>query len=253
MLEGHCLPGKGSRVFGGHVGAHCVLAAARVAATGRMPRTLHLHFLRAGLSGEPVRYAVTPLRRGRTLEHWRVDVSQDDGMIASAVVVLDEAEPGEGHAVHAGPAPAPDHCRDVTAEARYGTEPALREGLEMREGAVVAGGGAVPPRRAVWLRCVESLPQDATLAAAVFVWCSDLELTWTADLPYRAAMASRQAASMDHVVHLHTQLAVGDWWLYRLVSPIYREGRALVTGQLFPAGDLLAATVHQQVLLRMTY
>lgn len=253
VLEGHCLPGTGSRVFGGHVGAHCVLAAARGAAAGRVPRSLHLHFLRAGTSAAPVRYALTPLRRGRTLEHWRVDASQEDGVIASAVVVLDVEEPSaQGHALRPGAPAAPELSRDVGGEALYGSHPVLREGLEIREGAVEPGGASVAPARDVWLRCLEQLPADAALAAAVFVWCSDLELTWTADLPYRAAMSSRQAASMDHVVHLHTRLELGGWWLYHLVSPVYRDSRALVTGQLYPDGDDLAATVQQQVLLRMT-
>jgi acyl-CoA thioesterase-2 len=105
----------------------------------------------------------------------------------------------------------------------------------------------------VWFRCVEPLRQDPLTAAAVFVWCSDLELTWTADLPYREALVSRQAASMDHVVHLHRGLVVGDWWLYRLSSTVLAQKRAMVTGQAFPAGRALAATVNQQVLLRMTF
>lgn len=253
VLEGDCLPGRGGRVFGGHVGAHAVLAAGRVSASGKLARSLHLQFLRAGVSEERVRYTVTCLRRGRTLEHWRVDASQAAGLIATAVVVLDDAEPDDGHAVVAGRAGLPEDSRDISGEAREGTEPALRQGLEIREGEVTRGGGDVAPTRDVWLRCVEPLAEDRLLAAAVFVWCSDLELAWTADLPYRESIVTRQAASMDHVVHLHGGLSLEEWWLYRLSSPVLRDRRALVTGQAFPGGGALAAMVTQQVLLRMTF
>ena len=251
---GSCLSGRGQRVFGGHVGAHAVVAAATSSASERVPRSIHLTFLSAGDCSEPVRYDATLLRGGRTLERWRVDASQGSTLIATSVVALDRVEESAArHAVTAeGVDVDPEGLPSIAQAPRPGTSRTIRQAFDMREGVVVADDGSGSPRRDVWFRCTEVLPDDRALRAAVVVFASDLELAWTADLPHVQRISARWAASMDHTVWLHTDWDLKEWWLYRLRSPALEERRAFVTGEFHPRGEGVSASVAQQALVRMT-
>jgi acyl-CoA thioesterase-2 len=253
-FEGWCLPGRGDRIFGGHVGAHAVVAADAASASGRAPRSVHLSFLAAGTSNEAVRYTTTLLRGGRTLEHWRVDATQGDALLTSAVVTLDRVEGSPlAHAAHAGGLLVePESLPSIAHAPRPGTSPIIRKAFEMREATVVPDDGTGAAQRDVWLRCTEALPDDRALRAAVAVFASDLELAWTADLPHLDRIATRFGASMDHAVWLHEDWDLADWWLYRLRSPALQEGRSFLTGAIHPRGEGVVASVAQQALVRAT-
>lgn len=250
-FEGRCWPGRGDRIFGGHVAAHAVVAAATQSGRDLVPLSVHVHFLRAGDANARVRYEVVRLHSGRTFEHWRVDALQGEALIATNVVVLHLVEGGPRHAL-ADPDPeSPEPLPQITDQPREGTSGQIRVGFDMRRGRhwTPADGDRVPYQR-LWLRCLEPLPDDPVLRAAVLVWSSDLELVWAADQPYLGRIRKRQAASLDHVVHLHHAIDPGQWWLYVQESPSVEQGRAFVQGRVFVSG-LLAASVSQEALLRL--
>lgn len=250
-FEARCQPGRGNRIFGGNVAAHAVMATASRSASDLVPLSLHVHFLRAGDALFPVIYDVTALRSGRSFEHWRVDARQGEHLIATHVVVLHRPESGPVHAAVDVEPESPEDLPSITSQPRAGTNPSIRAGFDMRRGRRwTADEPDRLPFQRVWFRCREPLPADPALRAAVLVWASDLELVWAADLPYRERTTSRYAASLDHVVHLHSPLDPSAWWLYEQECPSLEQGRALVNGRVFAAGRL-AASVSQQALLRL--
>jgi acyl-CoA thioesterase II len=251
---GWCLPGRGGLIFGGHLAAHAITAVGNATGRALAPRSLHIDFIRAGNHAEHVSYGVEPLRIGRSIEHWRVVARQDAGLIAAASVVLStpQATPGPSHRRYLRADEIPDDLPISPAVYPGGTQSQIRLGFDMRQGAQRDQAAGAVPFRHVWFRVIEPLPADAFVHAAVFAWASDLEMTSTADLPYRAQIKTRRAASIDHAIILHDRWDLTDWWLYRAESSSYRAGHALIMAEVFPPDHHVTATVVQQAMLRIT-
>jgi acyl-CoA thioesterase-2 len=124
--------------------------------------------------------------------------------------------------------------------------------MEIRAGAMwMPGDDAIVPYQDRWYRCVEPLPPGWD--DVVFAWCTDLESTWTVDLPYLEGARTRSAASLDHSVYFHRPFDAHSWWLYEQESPDLSRGRGLSTGRIFGIDGTLIATVTQQTLLRLGF
>jgi acyl-CoA thioesterase-2 len=249
-FEGWCMPGRDTRPYGGHILAQVLELALQKSTSGMTPMSLHAHFMAAGDTREIVEYRLTSLRVGRSFEHWAVDVSQKGRPLVAATVVLHHPEPSPEHQVQPRRPGGPEGLPVITDFPRPGTVVALRAGLEIRAGrAWETGDPAVVPYQDRWYRCVEPVPpgwEDVVLA-----WCTDLESTWTVDLPYLDGVRSRMAASLDHNMHFHRPFDPSQWWLYEQESPDLSRGRGLATGRIFSVDGALIATVTQQTLLRL--
>jgi acyl-CoA thioesterase-2 len=253
VYEGSCLPGRLGRIYGGHVVAHALVAATSESDRGLSPLSLHLHFLQEGDCAVRVRYVVTAIRSGRSFEHWQVVASQGEAVIASAVVVLHCPEPSPSHTTHNPDDSDPDELPVEISFQRLGLRSVVRTGFDIRRGLTwQADEAPAPPYQNMWFRCVDEIPDDPITHAAVLAWASDLELTWTADLPYREGFHGRQATSLDHVIYFHQPIDMTRWWLYRQTSPAYDDARALSLGEIYSRDGDLAASVSQRSLLRFT-
>ena len=249
-----CLAGRSERIFGGQVAAQAVVAASAESASGMVPLSEHVQFLRAGDPRELVEYVVTNMRIGRSFQHWRVEAEQAGRCIASVVVALHHPDPSRGpsHSIPNLDSSRPESLPDITAATRPGTQVEIRRGLDIRQGLVwTPEAELTTPYKSVWYRCTEELGDDPIMHAAVLVWASDLEMTWTVDLPYRVGVKNRKAASLDHVVYFHAPLDARAWWLYEQKSPVLEHGRALALGRVFAQNGGLLASVSQQSLLRL--
>ena len=249
-FEGWCLPGRGTRPFGGHILAQVLLLVMKSSTREMSPMSLHALFMSAGDTRELLEYRLTSLRSGRSFEHWAVDVSQSGRPLVAATVVLHRPEPSPEHQVPPRRLGGPDGLPVITDFPRAGTVVALRAGLEIRAGSSWVPGDPAPvPYQDRWYRCVEPVP--AGWEGVVLAWCSDLESTWTVDLPHLEGVRSRAAASLDHNMHFHRPFDPSQWWLYEQESPDLSGGRGLATGRIFTANGALIATVTQQTLLRL--
>jgi acyl-CoA thioesterase-2 len=249
-FEGWCLPGRGTRPYGGHILAQSLQLVVQKSARGMTPMSLHAHFMAAGDTRTLLEYKVTSMRSGRSFEHWAVDVSQGGRPLVAATVVLHHPEPSPEHQVRPQRPGGPNGLPVITQFPRAGTVVALRAGLEIRAGRNwTQGDPAVVPYQDRWYRCVEPVPEG--WEDAVLAWCTDLESTWTVDLPYLDGVRSRTAASLDHNMHFHRPFDPSQWWLYEQESPDLFRGRGLATGRIFSLDGALIATVTQQTLLRL--
>ena len=250
--EGWCLPGRGTRPFGGHIIAQALRLAIESSTRGMVPMSLNAHFLFAGDTRKVLEYAISLLRSGRTFEHWALVVSQEGNPLVTATVVLHHPESGPEHQVQPRRPGGPEGLPAITLLPREGTCVELRAGLEIRAGAMWSDGvGAIVPYQDRWYRCIE--PVTPGWEEAVFAWCADLESTWTVDLPYLDGVRTRTAASLDHSMYFHRPYDPHEWWLYEQVSPDLSRGRGLSTGRIFGIDGSLVATVTQQTLLRLEF
>ncbi len=250
--EGWCLPGRGNRPYGGHLIAQSLLLVQDTSGSGMVPMSVHAHFLSSGDTRLPVEYHVEGIRSGRSFEHWLVRAAQAERVLSQATIVLHRPEASPEHDVRPHRPGGPDGLPVITFSPREGTRRAIRTGLEIRRGAQwTSGDPSDVPYQDTWYRCVEDLPVE--VADVILTWCTDLELAWTVDLPYRAGVRSRVAASLDHTIHFHRPFDPARWWLYEQESPVLAGGRGLVTGRIFTEEGDLVASISQQTMLRLEF
>ena len=114
---GSSLPQLRKQAFGGQVLAQSLLAAAStlpqsVKDAQGYPNSIHASFLRPALTDRPLHFQVERTRDGRTMTTRRVEVSQDDKVIFTAVASFNLRKP-EG-LTHSAPMPQvamPDELR----------------------------------------------------------------------------------------------------------------------------------------------
>ena len=77
--EGHEYPWGG--LFGGHIVAQALRAAAYTVSNEQLPHSLRAYFIRRGDNTQPVRYEVDRIRDGKSFTTRRVVARQQDGAI----------------------------------------------------------------------------------------------------------------------------------------------------------------------------
>jgi acyl-CoA thioesterase-2 len=214
------------------------------------PLSIHTNFLEAGNSRFPIVYECELIRNGRNFQHWSIRARQDEISICQSIVMLHHPESGPEYAGLSRDKLDPEAFSSPSELNREGTARLIGAGFEIRRaGWSTSIEGGNTPWQDAWYRCLEEIPpgwEDAVLA-----WCTDLELAWTVDLPYRRSIQSRVGASLDHVIQFHRPLDVSQWWLYEREGSALSSGRGFATGQIFDINGFLVASVAQRTLLRI--
>ena len=101
---------------------------------------------------------------------------------------------------------------------------------------VIAPPRAAPVRH-IWVKTVDTLPDNADLHRNVLAYVSDYQLVSTATLPHgiHFAEGNVQLASLDHAMWFHRPFRVDEWLLYAMESPNASGGRGLAMGQILHA------------------
>jgi len=250
------------RVFGGQVLAQALTAAYRTVPDGRVAHSLGAYFLRAGVPGTPISYAVEVTRDGGSFSARRVVADQGGRVIFSMVCSFHELEPGLDHAdaTPTGVRP-PEECPPLSevlgARSRRASEAwRLEFGvLETRfasDTSMLAPGGFRDAAMKVWVRAESTLPDDPKLHQAVLAYASDLTLLAVSTVPHPVEFGGpgMQVASIDHSMWFHRPARADEWLLYDQVSPSASAGLGFSFGRLFADGRL-AASCAQEGLIRL--
>ena len=251
-------------VFGGQVLGQALSAAVQTVPAERHVHSLNAYFLRPGDVSKPIVYEVDRIRDGGSFTTRRVVAIQGGQAILNLATSFQKPEPGFAHQDGMPEAPPPESLPTEQERARHYASklPAL-----LRERAVadrpfelrpVDGEGdpfAPPPsapRRSVWLRTVERLPDDPALHAYLLAYASDHSFITTALLPHGVTWLTpgMQVASLDHVMWFHQPFRVDEWLLHVMDSPAAHGGRGLVRGRVFTQDGRLVASTAQEGLIR---
>ncbi|WP_459789376.1 acyl-CoA thioesterase [Alteriqipengyuania sp. 357] len=253
----------GPRLFGGHAIAQALLAASQMEDGTRLPHSLHAHFLKAGSSAQPVRYAVTPLSAGRSFAVRRVDGYQGDTLIFTMTVSFHVEEDGYEHTA---PAPFPldieaalDGLEEWRASDAQAASLPIVERLQKRPIEIVpidpeaifgALGGEA--KTAVWMRMRTPTGSDPLLQRALLSYASDMMFLRNALLPHgiRPGSDMIQAASLDHAVWFHETPDFDRWHLFATESPWAGHARGLNRGHFYDLSGRMVASVSQESLMR---
>lgn len=251
------------QVFGGQVVGQA-LSAAQHTVEGRVAHSLHAYFLRRGDVNAPIIYDVDRARDGGSFSNRRVVAIQHGRPILNLAASFQTPEKGLEHQGEMPAVPSPEGLKDLTEVAadvletipmklrRFMTDkrpfefrPVDPVSLDVRE--------KLPPKKHVWIRAVDCLPDDRTLHQNLLAYVSDFELLATSTLPHGLAMTRRSVvmASLDHALWFHRDFRMDDWLLYSMDSPNASGARGFARGQVFTESGKLVASTSQEGLVRV--
>jgi len=261
-------PGGVGRVFGGQVIAQALQAAQATAPNAMAAHSLPAYFLRGGIEGADITYAITRDLDGRSFANRRVVALQHGEPILSLTASFQRHEDGLEHIDAPMPeVPAPEDLasdfeqrRDIVAKLGERMTEQQRNlflrprPIEMRSVGPLhwMNREPSPPRALSWFRTVAPLPDDPALHRAVIAYASDYTLLGTAALPHGLSWFRGEltGASLDHAIWYHREARADEWLLYATESPWSGGGRGYNRGRIFDRAGRLVASVAQEGMMR---
>ncbi|HGG57479.1 MAG TPA: acyl-CoA thioesterase II, partial [Nannocystis exedens] len=224
--------------------------------------SLHGYFLRTGDASKPIIYDVDRIRNGKSFTTRRVVAIQKGRAIFSMGASFQIEESGFDHQVKMPEVPGPEELASETELARRVVDripPPLRaravadKPIELRE--VKPVNPLAPevrePKRYVWVRASDVLPDDPQIHRFLLAYASDFHFMTTAMFPHGISWLTpgMQTASLDHAMWFHREFRLDDWLLYAIESPSSSNARGLARGHFFNrAGELVASTVQEGLI-----
>jgi acyl-CoA thioesterase-2 len=251
------------QVFGGQVLAQALSAASKTIKLG-VAHSLHAYFLRRGDIEAPIVYQVDHARNGLSFSNRRIVAIQHGKQIFNMTASFQIPEDGLEHQVAMPDVPGPEGLADIAdvrpVELKHLPDK-LRRFLEtprpfhmrpVRSDA--AGSGSLEPLQYVWMKAVDSLPDDPDMHQALLAYISDFQLLGTATLPHGDRNFIRenlQMASLDHAMWFHQPCRVDEWLFFAYDSPRAAGARGLARGLIFDQSGVLVASTAQEGLIRL--
>ena len=237
------------RVYGGQVLGQALVAASRtVEDETRSAHSLHGYFLRPGDTTIPILYSVDRIRDGRSFTTRRVIALQRGRAIFSMSASFQVAETGLEHHFDAPVAPDPTECiSERELHEKYASDiPEEFAGrierprpIEMRFVEPINEYNPEPmePEQHVWIKTVDSMPDDIRLNQCLLAYASDMTLIDTSYRPHAIGWgnANFQVASLDHAMWFHKPFKTDEWLLYQQDSPFSGNARGFSRGTIFDA------------------
>lgn len=253
-----------AQVFGGQVLGQA-LSAAHHTVEDRTAHSLHAYFLRRGDMEAPILYEVDRARDGGSFSVRRVVAVQHGRPIFNLAVSFQQLEQGLEHQADMPDVAGPDGLQDSTELApeileripqkmrRYLTHERPFEFRPVRP-VNFSEPEVLPPIKHIWIKAVDTLPDEASVHQTLLAYVSDYELLGTSTLPHGLAFGAGhvQMASLDHAVWFHRKFRIDEWLLYTMDSPNASGARGLARGQFFTESGTLVASTAQEGLVRLT-
>lgn len=251
-------------VFGGHVIAQAMEAAALTVEEGFRLHSLHSYFLRPGIADQPIIYDVDPIRDGRSFCTRRVVAIQNGEAIFTIAVSFHVGEEGVAHQIDMPDVPMPEELDDDEAYysrilRAFGKEPKNRPYMpvEMRSVDRMDLENPQPkdPVTGYWFKLKDDIDQPQAVHARMLAYISDFAFLSSNLRPH--AMIPRDprlktVASLDHAMWFHRDnFRVDDWVYYKTEGYWTGKGRGLARGALYARDGRLLASTSQECLLRL--
>jgi acyl-CoA thioesterase len=132
------------------------------------PVAMSAHLMGAIAEDAPVTAAVRPVRRGRSLEFWQVEVSQNDQICAQAMITFGRRRPTEAWLEASFPdAPAPESIEPPPVRPGGGGFSRMFQTRPIKGHGVQGQGRDNPTHSIIWVRDAEARPLDHVLLAAI--------------------------------------------------------------------------------------
>jgi acyl-CoA thioesterase-2 len=248
------------QVFGGQVLGQA-LVAATATIENRTVHSLHAYFLRRGDFNSPIVYEVDRAWDGKHFATRRVIAIQHGQQIFNMSASFQSSEQGLDHQMQMPEVPQPEQLPDLESLYRQNAPPAVQRLLEQRrpfefrpvQAPDLTGTEKREPRKLIWFKAVDTLPDDEALHRGLLAYASDFHLLDTSLRPHGIPLFSKKLviASIDHAMWFHRTLRVDDWLLYAVDSPSASGARGFTRGSVFARDGRLVASSAQEGLIRV--
>lgn len=268
-INGESLYFPTGRVYGGQVIAQSLVAASKTVAPSRLPHSIHGYFITAGDIRQDLLFDVESLRDGRSFSARRVNVTQSDGPILTAIASFQED--GQDGVEFADPMPAdvPDpetltsakqlmapfmgrspfadyYARQSPFDIRHVT-PTIMLGADNESARQDSG------RQMVWMRADGHVDVPQTLHRAMLaLGCDQVMLE---PVLRRAGLSIATPgisyASIDHSMWWYRDIDINQWHLYVQDTPTAAHGRGLGTAKVYAQDGTLVAAMAQEAMIRV--
>lgn len=257
------------RVYGGQVIAQSLVAASKTVPEGREPHSIHGYFIAPGDIHEDLLFDVENLRDGHSFSARRVNVTQSQGSILTAIASFQK--PGQPGVEYADPMPAdvpePEtlkSSKELMApyadqsnfakyyackspfDIRYVSQPILL-GPDKKSTAADCG------RQLVWMRADGDCDVSQTMHRAILaLGCDQIMLEPILRRTGLTVMTPGISfASIDHSMWWYRDVDVTDWHLYVQDTPTAAHGRGLSTAKVYRRDGTLVAAIVQEAMVRV--
>lgn len=261
IFTGRSHPMPTGRIYGGQVLAQAIIAAERTMPAEREVHSMHGYFLRPGDASQGLTFAVDRIHDGRSFSTRRTQAFQNGVPIFSMIASFQDDDPGVEHAQPMPEGiPEPETLRP-DEELVEGAPSAAVKLLSARPSDIrhveapifLAGGGERIAQQAVWMRMRAPMPDDPRLHRAALAYLSDMTIQESILRAHGLhwSLPGLKVASLDHAMWWHRPAQVDEWLLYVQESPNARGGRGLAKGRIYTREGALAATVAQEIMIRV--
>lgn len=253
------------RVFGGLVLGQA-LSAAYQTIENRPVHSLHAYFLKGGDPDHPIVYEVDRSRDGGSFSNRRVVAIQHGQQIFHLSASFHAPEPAVDRHLPmpevAPPEEVPDLATVIGARKRdvpnrpipffERTQPFEFRPAYMPDPQTAPDEVLQKPHMKLWIKALDTLPDDPVLHHVLLAYASDYYLLGTAglDTRYIGDRRTLQMASVDHAMWFHRPARADEWLLYVLDSPSAAGSRGLAFGKMYSRDGRLVASTAQEGLIR---
>ena len=268
-INGESLYFPTGRVYGGQVIAQCVIAAAKTIPKHRLPHSIHGYFISAGDIRQDLLFDVEKLRDGRSFSSRRINVTQSQGAILTAIASFQEQ--GQEGVEFSDPFPedvpdpetlksAKDLMKPYAKQSPYADYYAERSPFDIRHvsptimlGADNASARADSGRQMVWMKVdgIVQVPQ-VTHRAILALGCDQIMME---PVLRRAGLSIATPgisfASIDHSMWWYRDVNINDWHLYVQDTPTAAHGRGLGVAKVYSRDGQLVAAIAQEAMIRV--
>jgi len=251
------------QVFGGQVLGQALVAASATV-EDRMVHSLHAYFLRPGDFTKPIVYEVDRSRDGQSFSSRRVIAIQNGQQIFNMAASFHIGEGGFEHQLPMPAAPDPESLPDLMEQIksvvdlvpeRVSRFVRYERPFEFRPVimADLRNPRPMEPRKVIWFRARDRVPDDQALHRCLLAYVSDFYLLDTAMMPHAISPIrdTLRLASVDHAMWFHADVRVDDWLLYVIDSPSASGARGFTRGSVFAHSGKLVASTAQEGLIRV--
>ena len=232
-------------LYGGHIVAQALRAAALTVDEAYVPHSLRAYFIRRGINTQHVQYSVDKIRDGRSFCTRRVVAAQTDG----AILNLEASFQVEETTIEKSMAPMPTGVPKPEDLEESGWWDFLhRRSVPVRDDE--------PQTAQAWMKVSESFGEDQVLDRCALAYLSDdlpndCVITAIPEIKKASDEGRRFSASLDHAVWFHRPVRSDEWNLYTMSCVNYGGGRGMTFGYVHSQDGSHLATVAQETLVRI--
>ena len=254
-IQGEALYFPTGRVYGGQVIAQSVVAASKTVSPTRLPHSIHGYFIKAGDIHQDLMFDVESLRDGRSFSARRVNVTQSDGAILTAIASFQEH--GQHGVEFSDPMPAGIPDPETLTSARELMQPyadqspfaryyAEKSPFDIRHvtrtvmlGADKKSAANDSGKQMVWMRAAGQVKAPQIMHRAMLaLGCDQIMLE---PILRRAGLSLTTPgisyASIDHSMWWYRDIDINQWHLYAQDTPTAGHGRGLHAGRFVGGRD----------------